>query len=176
MAAPRADRGRLLRKRAAVVAIAVAGIVGSAHAVHANWRLAHDQSEHACLDPYRWFLVSLSGPAAPATGEIVTFKTEGVALYKDGTLFTKQVLAGPGALVRTTSAGVEVDGRLLPYTPRAIERLASAGAPVAREQAREYRVGVGEIFVIGTNPLSYDSRYYGPVKVSSIIGTARALW
>src|SRR5690606_7777792 len=116
----------LIRKRAAVVAIAVAGILGSVHAVHANWRLAHDRSEHACLDPYRWFLASLGRPAAPAAGQIVTFQTRGIALYKDGTLFTKQVLAGPGALVRTTPDGVEVAGRVLPYTQRAIERLASA--------------------------------------------------
>lgn len=176
MAANGPDGRWLIGERAALVALAVACIWGSANAAHSNWRLAHDRSENACLDPYRWFLVSLGRPAVAAKGQIVTFETSGIALYKDGTLFTKQVLAGAGALVRATPEGVEVDGRFLPYTERAIKRLAAAGAPLARDQSHVYRVRDGEIFVIGTNPLSYDSRYYGPVPVSSVIGTARALW
>ena len=35
----------------------------------------------------------------------------------------------------------------------------------------------GELFLLGaTNPASFDSRYFGPVAVSAVIGSAQPLW
>jgi type IV secretory pathway protease TraF len=34
----------------------------------------------------------------------------------------------------------------------------------------------GEYFVVGTHPRSFDSRYFGPIAETSIIGRAHALW
>lgn len=134
-----------------------------------------DRSEHACLDPYRWFLVTL-GHIEPQIGQIVTFKSQGIPLYSDDTLFTKQVLAGPGATVRVGSFAVVVDGVELPYTEEGLQLLASTGDVPAVGQVREYQLSEGEMFVTGTNPRSYDSRYYGPVSTDQIVGVARPLW
>lgn len=36
---------------------------------------------------------------------------------------------------------------------------------------------VGELFLLGdTNPASFDSRYFGPVSASAVLGIARPLW
>jgi conjugative transfer signal peptidase TraF len=38
-------------------------------------------------------------------------------------------------------------------------------------------LAVGELFVIGdTNPASFDSRYFGPIAASGVLGVARPLW
>jgi conjugative transfer signal peptidase TraF len=36
---------------------------------------------------------------------------------------------------------------------------------------------VGELFLLGdTNPASFDSRYFGPISASAVLGVARPLW
>lgn len=166
---------RLYARRAAACALVVLVAVLSLEAVQSRWKIAYDQSEHACLDPYRFFLVTL-GRVVPSAGDIVTFKTRGVPLFSDGTHFTKKVMATEGAVVRAERDGVWVDGVWLPYTQNAVDRLAEAGVSPAAERADTYVVGPGQAFVIGTNPRSYDSRYYGPIEIDQIMGQARPLW
>ncbi|MEO9230018.1 MAG: S26 family signal peptidase [Devosia sp.] len=39
------------------------------------------------------------------------------------------------------------------------------------------RLKQGELFLLSdTNPASFDSRYFGPIQASVVIGSARALW
>jgi conjugative transfer signal peptidase TraF len=39
------------------------------------------------------------------------------------------------------------------------------------------RLRAGEVFLLSTtNPASFDSRYFGPVNASAVIGQARPLW
>lgn len=38
-------------------------------------------------------------------------------------------------------------------------------------------LAVGELFLLSiTNPVSFDSRYFGPISASAVIGVARPLW
>ncbi|VTU37712.1 conjugal transfer pilin processing protease TraF [Variovorax sp. PBS-H4] len=38
-------------------------------------------------------------------------------------------------------------------------------------------LAVGELFLLGdTNPASFDSRYFGPIAASAVLGVARPLW
>ena len=38
-------------------------------------------------------------------------------------------------------------------------------------------LAAGELFLLSdTNPVSFDSRYFGPIAVSAVLGTARPLW
>lgn len=50
------------------------------------------------------------------------------------------------------------------------------GRPLsAWQQCR--RLHVGELFLLSaTNPASFDSRYFGPIAVSAVIGSAQPLW
>lgn len=161
----------------ALKCLAIAAVVfGSAHVFQKHWKIAFDGSEHPCLEPHRVFLVEM-GEVTPTAGDIVTFRTSGIPLFEDETLFTKKVLGVPGDEVSVTAFGVVVNGVTLQFTDQALNRLTEASVPLMPMQfVRDYVLGPDEYFMYGTNPRSYDSRYYGPIQASQFIGASRALW
>lgn len=162
-------RTRLIASGALLLAFVVA--VQGLSLMSASWRLAYDKAAVPCL-PYRAYLIHIQ-PIAPVRGDIVSFKTRGLApIAEDGTVYTKMVLGLPGELVAVDAAGATVGGRRLPFTQRALTRLKTTGAALART----YRLGPGEYFMAGTTPRAYDSRYYGPVHADQLLGSARPLW
>jgi signal peptidase I len=85
----------------------------------------------------------------------------------DGDL-VKRVIALPGQTIYSSGNSIYVNGRPLaePYLPR----YDPLGPPVASSQ-HPYRVPPGEFYLLGDNRAdSCDSRYWGPIKGSSIIG------
>jgi conjugative transfer signal peptidase TraF len=67
---------------------------------------------------------------------------------------------------------VHIDG-VVPVTALTVDRLGRR-LPVWR-QCRALHVD--ELFLLSTtNPASFDSRYFGPVTTSAVIGTAQPLW
>jgi signal peptidase I len=80
----------------------------------------------------------------------------------------KRVIALPGQTIYSSGNSIYVNGRLLaePYLPRHD----SLGPPIASSR-HPYRVPSGEFYLLGDNrAISCDSRYWGPVKGSSIVG------
>lgn len=50
------------------------------------------------------------------------------------------------------------------------------GRPLLAWQQCRY-LARGELFLLSnTNPASFDSRYFGPIRASDVIGSARSLW
>jgi signal peptidase I len=86
----------------------------------------------------------------------------------------KRVVALPGQAIYSAGSSVYVDGQLLaePYLPHD-EPL---GPPIASWQ-HPYRVPPGDFYVLGDNRVySCDSRFWGPVAGSSIIGKVTLMW
>jgi signal peptidase I len=82
----------------------------------------------------------------------------------------KRVIALPGQAIYSAGSTIYIDGRPLaePYLP-ASDPL---GPPIASRQ-HPYRVPPGEFYVLGDNRAdSCDSRYWGPVQGSTIVGRA----
>jgi signal peptidase I len=82
----------------------------------------------------------------------------------------KRVIALPGQTIYSSGNRLYVDGHLLAehYLP-AYDPL---GPPIA-SSSRPYRVPPGEFYVLGDNRAdSCDSRYWGPIQGSSIVGKA----
>ena len=80
----------------------------------------------------------------------------------------KRVIALPGQTIYSSGNGIYVNGRLLaePYLPHDDP----LGPPIASSQ-HPYRVPPGEFYLLGDNRAdSCDSRYWGPIKGSSIVG------
>jgi conjugative transfer signal peptidase TraF len=87
----------------------------------------------------------------------------------------KPVAALASDVVTVTPGGIVVDGAPVANT-----------APLAKDEAGRtlhpfpigsYRVRRGELWVLsGHDPRSFDSRYFGAVPASNIIGAARPLW
>jgi len=86
----------------------------------------------------------------------------------------KRVIALPGQTIYSQGNNIYVNGRLLaePYLPP-VDPL---GPPVASSQ-HPYRVPPGEFYVMGDNrAISCDSRYWGPIEGSSIVGKVVLVW
>jgi signal peptidase I len=86
----------------------------------------------------------------------------------------KRVIALPGQTIYSSGNRIYVNGRLLaePYLPQND----SLGPPIASSQ-HPYRVPPGEFYMLGDNRAdSCDSRYWGPVMGSSIIGKVVLVW
>jgi signal peptidase I len=80
----------------------------------------------------------------------------------------KRVIALPGQTIYSSGNGIYVNGRLLaePYLPHDDP----LGPPIASRQ-HPVRVPSGEFYLLGDNRAdSCDSRYWGPIKGSSIVG------
>jgi signal peptidase I len=88
----------------------------------------------------------------------------------------KRVIALPGQTIYSSGNSIYVDGRLLaePYLP-AYDPL---GPPVPdASRSHPFRVPAGEFYVMGDNrAISCDSRYWGPIKGSTIVGKVVLLW
>jgi len=86
----------------------------------------------------------------------------------EGGDLVKRVIALPGQTIYSAGNSIYVNGQLLaePYLP-SIDPL---GPPIASRQ-HPFRVPSGEFYVLGDNRAdSCDSRYWGPIKGTSIVG------
>jgi signal peptidase I len=86
----------------------------------------------------------------------------------------KRVIALPGQTIYSSGNSIYVNGRLLaePYLPS----YDPLGPPIASSQ-HPYRVPPGEFYLLGDNRSdSCDSRYWGPIEGSSIIGKVVLVW
>jgi signal peptidase I len=109
-------------------------------------------------------------------GQIVVFShppLDHCAGPQEGDL-VKRVIALPGQTIYSSGNSIYVNGRLLaePYLPHHDP----LGPPIASRQ-HPYRVPPGEFYMLGDNRAdSCDSRYWGPIKGSSIIGKVVLVW
>ena len=109
-------------------------------------------------------------------GQIVVFShppLDHCAGSEEGDL-VKRVIALPGQTIYSSGNSIYVNGRLLaePYLPHNDP----LGPPIASRQ-HPYLVPPGEFYMLGDNRSdSCDSRYWGPIKGSSIIGKVVLVW
>ncbi|MBN9626000.1 MAG: peptidase [Acidovorax sp. SCN 65-28] len=84
----------------------------------------------------------------------------------------KRVGAVPPQRVCITGQVVRIDGHTV-ATALSVDRM---GRPLhGWPQCR--RLQAGEVFLLSvTNPVSFDSRYFGPVRAADVIGIAQPLW
>ncbi len=86
----------------------------------------------------------------------------------------KRVIALPGQTIYSSGNSIYLDGRLLaePYLPK----YDPLGLQIASRQ-HPYRVPPGEFYMLGDNrEISCDSRYWGPIKGSSMVGKVVLVW
>ena len=72
-------------------------------------------------------------------------------------------------------AMIEVNGSRIAEQPEPARD--GAGRPLPGIPAGTYAVAPGQVWLISSySPRSFDSRYLGPVPISSIRGTVKPLW
>lgn len=85
----------------------------------------------------------------------------------------KSLLALSGDRVEVTSAGLRVNGELLPGTaPRPFD---SKGRPLQSRAPRALRVPPDHVWIGTHHPKSYDSRYYGAIPTAWLRARLRRL-
>ena len=88
----------------------------------------------------------------------------------------KRVIALPGQTIYSAGNSIYVNGHLLaePYLPR--DDPLGPPIPDASRQ-HPYRVPPGEFYLLGDNrAISCDSRYWGPIEGTSIVGKVVLVW
>ena len=87
-----------------------------------------------------------------------------------GSDLVKRVVALPGQAIYSAGGTIHVNGRPLaePYLPAG----GQPGPPIpGASRAAPFRVPAGEFYVMGDNrAISCDSRYWGPIRGTSIVG------
>jgi conjugative transfer signal peptidase TraF len=86
----------------------------------------------------------------------------------------KPIVAVAGDIVENSRQGVAVNGQLLANsTARPFD---TKDRPLRNWPFGEYRVAAGTVWVISSfNPRSFDSRYFGPISISSVRAHLRPL-
>ena len=134
-------------------------------------RIGYDGQDIPCL-PWRVFVAWLGAPALP--DQLVAFRSVGIApVLPDGTVIVKRVAAVAGDRIRIADGVLYVNdverAHFSPNTLRALKKSADAFD-------RSYVLGAGELLVLGDSPVSYDSRYWGPISSSQVMGRAWGVW
>jgi signal peptidase I len=88
----------------------------------------------------------------------------------------KRVIALPGQTIYSSGSDIYVDGR--PLAESYLPHDDPLGPPIPDASSQHpYRVPPGDFYVLGDNrAISCDSRYWGPITGSSIIGKAVLVW
>ncbi len=116
----------------------------------------------------------------PAPGRLIAFKVpEPGRVYADTHLrgvarsaILKEIAAGEGALVCETGGAVSIDGK----ARGAVAAADRQGVPLPHWSGCQ-RLHKGQYFVLSNRiPNSFDSRYYGPVSRSDLLGVYQPLW
>jgi type IV secretory pathway protease TraF len=82
----------------------------------------------------------------------------------------KRVVGVPGDTIRTTAQGTWVNGRLIPNSS------VPATAPYRPYPFGTLKLAPDQYWTLGQHPLSYDSRYAGPIPGSLIASRVEPVW
>jgi type IV secretory pathway protease TraF len=82
----------------------------------------------------------------------------------------KRLVGVPGDIIRTTAQGTWVNGRLIPNSS------IPAAAPYRPYPFATFQLAPDQYWTLGQHPLSYDSRYEGPIPSSLIAASVEPIW
>jgi conjugal transfer pilin signal peptidase TrbI len=137
-----------------------------------KFRVGVDGAENLCL-PWRLYGIVLGSRPEIHRKDLIVFSSRGESHINDGLWLVKYAAAVPGDTVRVDATGIYINGtRWGPLNERVLR---SASLSVS-DVSVQYVVPDGKFVALGTLPLSYDSRYWGPVDMTSVRGRAFPIW
>lgn len=137
-----------------------------------HYKISLDLGEFRCL-PWYVYLVELGRPASLKRGDYVAFVArDGVMGDRfEGKLIGKMVAGLPGDTVI-----VKNDFATVNDTPVGALTLLPRLGKQSRDLDRTAVVPEGMVFVVGTEPRSYDGRYWGFLDQSYLIGRVKPVF
>ena len=154
---------RVARLTACLVLVGI-GLIGALN-VASPYVIEHVSMEPS-IQPGDIVLVEATGPllSTPGRGDVVLFRPP---VGDPGTPFIKRVIGLPGDTIEIQDGAVFVDGR------RLVEPSAEGSTDTQTGAPASWTVPAGSVFVLGDNrEHSWDSRGYGPIRISAIVGRA----
>lgn len=168
------DKKTLFAAKAALLMIVFyfAGIL-LVSAIESKYRIGIDVQKQQCL-PWKYFLIELGRPSEVKRGQIlVAITTYGRMGHRfDGQWITKMAAAIPGDHVAIKGDQAYVNGRPIGLKMDLLDKLGKRSG----DFDREFNVPKGHYLLLGTQPRSYDGRYWGLVPENEIIGRAKPIW
>jgi len=154
--------------KAAVLSLALfilAGIVLSRYSVHVDPQVRTSF-------PFRLWVLD-EGDTAVGLGDYVAFHSDErqAKYFPAGTPLVKRVMAVPGDHVVVHGRDIWINGQWV----EALYLTDFLGKPLSAF-ARDFTVPPHHYWVMATSPYSYDSRYWGTISQSEIIGQGYPIW
>lgn len=147
-------------------------------ALHAPIRIVYNPSDSV---PRGWYVVEeIKNAGSLHVGSIVLARLPGeVAQFAAqrgylpvGVPILKRIGAVASQSVCIRAQFLYIDGLVVAHA-----RTHDGAHRPLRAWSQCYCLAVGELFLLSaTNPASFDSRYFGPISASTVIGVARPLW
>ncbi len=107
-------------------------------------------------------------------GNLVAFRAKGLEpLFENGFPVAKYVVGMPGDKIKVENGNVYVNGK---HVGVISESLLKKIGKDPKEYEKQYVVKEGAYFCMGSNPRSYDSRYWGMVYEQQVIARAYAIY
>lgn len=164
----RTDKARLRFLRNSLMGITAAFIVAIAAVTtfRQDYRIGVDLASVRCL-PWRLYMITYGQPADLKRGDFVAFVPKGGLMgeHFEGKTVGKMVAGLPGDKLVVKNNVAYIGGRLIGELDL-IEKLGKKSG----EFDRVMTVPAGKVLVIGTEPRSYDGRYWGFLDSKLIIG------
>lgn len=135
-----------------------------------HYRIGIDLQHEQCL-PYRVMLLEL-GVHPIEHGSYVAVRAARFPRLDPGETVVKKVVGMAGDSVSVRADTTTVNGAGVAGPLDLAERLDMPLATLERTMV----VQSGELFVVGTLPGAYDSRYVGPVPTSDVVARAIPIW
>ena len=131
-----------------------------------------DAQLQQCLPGHRLYVLDRARHDV-RRGDLVVFVADGqTPLEPAGRWIGKLVVGLPGDHVRVTPETVEVNGIVVGRGLLLADKVGAAASDLERDLV----VPPGHVWAMGATVDSYDSRYYGPVGLWKMRGTATALF
>jgi len=147
-------------------------VLGAGVYLTERFHIGYDDQDHQCLPPHRWFLIDRHDREV-TQGTVVAFAALGLVPYfHDGQTIIKRAAGVPGDRVQVDHDTVRINGATVG------EGLALAGTlkRPSTHFLRDDIVPSGYLWVMGATADSFDSRYWGFLPKTQVIGRAYALW
>lgn len=160
-----------------IVSVGLAGLAAHAFDVHVNWTDSMPrgvyQRVEARLERGSWVVFCLDEVAADRALER-RYVARGACPSGVQPIF-KRIAAVPGDRVAFGASGVAINGAQV--ADSGVLSSDTSGRPLGAFTEGEIVVADDHFFVLGTNlERSWDSRYFGPVAISQITGSAAPVW
>lgn len=151
----------------------LAVVLYAGHYLESRFSIGIDDQKELCLPgDHHWFLID-HHDVAIWRGDLVAFYADKrmAPWFKDRQIFVKIATGVPGDTVHVNKTQTEVNGKPVAVGLGLSEKLGKAVSDFIRRE----NVPNSALWVTGTNPKSFDSRYWGYVYDSQVIGRAYPL-